>query len=308
MFEIMKIRMISILLSIFPLINGDSTLFCELQKTKKQEDIFQEIFVYKCLNKNIFDLEDDKIGRQIKLKCYDHDIDLESLPYQSIKNLPFTLQYDIIVLEHCSLILFTKSSMQKYLLINNDFSKNITKVTFKEDPGPSSNEKGAAIELPNELHKIFPKVEQLTILHYNHLIVKPENQTWPPNLQKLKLTNLGKDQILPKFVNSNIVELELEKSQISNISNIKYLNKLEVLTLYENNDMRNLPINVLRNLKSLKQLTISRLHQLRQFDLRIIEGLKNLTYLKIEDTSLSKRKFNFALPKLEEIILIKTMK
>ena len=62
MFEIMKIRMISILLSIFPLINGDSTLFCELQKTKKQEEIFQEIFVYKCLNKNIFDLEDDKIG------------------------------------------------------------------------------------------------------------------------------------------------------------------------------------------------------------------------------------------------------
>ena len=300
--------MISILLSIFPLINGDSTLFCELQKTKKQEDIFQEIFVYKCLNKNIFDLEDDKIGRQIKLKCYDHDIDLESLPYQSIKNLPFTLQYDIIVLEHCSLILSTKSSMQKYLLINNDFSKNITKVTFKEDPGPSSNEKGAAIELPNELHKIFPKVEQLTILHYNHLIVKPENQTWPPNLQKLKLINLEKDQILPKFVNSNIVELVLEKSQISNISNIKYLNKLEVLTLYENNDMRNLPINVLRNLKSLKQLTISRLHQLRQFDLRIIEGLKNLTYLKIEDTSLSKRKFNFALPKLEEIVLIKTMK
>ena len=308
MFEIMKIRMISILLSIFPLINGDSTLFCELQKTKKQEDIFQEIFAYKCLNKNIFDLEDDKIGRQIKLKCYDHDIDLESLPYQSIKNLPFTLQYDIIVLEHCSLILSTKSSMQKYLLINNDFSKNITKVTFKEDPGPSSNEKGAAIELPNELHKIFPKVEQLTILHYNHLIVKPENQTWPPNLQKLKLINLEKDQILPKFVNSNIVELVLEKSQISNISNIKYLNKLEVLTLYENNDMRNLPINVLRNLKSLKQLTISRLHQLRQFDLRIIEGLKNLTYLKIEDTSLSKRKFNFALPKLEEIVLIKTMK
>ena len=308
MFEIMKIRMISILLSIFPLINGDSTLFCELQKTKKQEDIFQEIFVYKCLNKNIFDLEDDKIGRQIKLKCYDHDIDLESLPYQSIKNLPFTLQYDIIVLEHCSLILSTKSSMQKYLLINNDFSKNITKVTFKEDPGPSSNEKGAAIELPNELHKIFPKVEQLTILHYNHLIVKPENQTWPPNLQKLKLINLEKDQILPKFVNSNIVELVLEKSQISNISNIKYLNKLEVLTLYANNDMRNLPTNVLRNLKSLKQLTISRLHQLRQFDLRIIEGLKNLTYLKIEDTSLSKRKFNFALPKLEEIILIKTMK
>ena len=304
----MKIRMISILLSIFPLINGDSTIFCELQKTKKQEDIFQEIFVYKCLNKNIFDLEDDKIGRQIKLKCYDHDIDLESLPYQSIKNLPFTLQYDIIVLEHCSLILSTKSSMQKYLLINNDFSKNITKVTFKEDPGPSSNEKGAAIELPNELHKIFPKVEQLTILHYNHLIVKPENQTWPPNLQKLKLINLEKDQILPKFVNSNIVELVLEKSQISNISNIKYLNKLEVLTLYANNDMRNLPINVLRNLKSLKQLTISRLHQLRQFDLRIIEGLKNLTYLKIEDTSLSKRKFNFALPKLEEIILIKTMK
>ena len=300
--------MISILLSIFPLINGDSTLFCELQKTKKQEDIFQEIFAYKCLNKNIFDLKDDKIGRQIKLKCYDHDIDLESLPYQSIKNLPFTLQYDIIVLEHCSLILSTKSSMQKYLLINNDFSKNITKVTFKEDPGPSSNEKGAAIELPNELHKIFPKVEQLTILHYNHLIVKPENQTWPPNLQKLKLINLEKDQILPKFVNSNIVELVLEKSQISNISNIKYLNKLEVLTLYENNDMRNLPINVLRNLKSLKQLTISRLHQLRQFDLRIIEGLKNLTYLKIEDTSLSKRKFNFALPKLEEIVLIKTMK
>ena len=40
----------------------------------------------------------------------------------------------------------------------------------------------------------------------------------------------------------------------------------------------------------------------------IIEGLKNLTYLKIEDTSLSKRKFNFALPKLEEIILVKTMK
>ena len=308
MFEIMKIRMISILLSIFPLINGDSTIFCELQKTKMQEDIFQEIFVYKCLNKNIFDLEDDKIGRQIKLKCYDHDIDLESLSHQSIKNLPFTLQYDIIVLEHCSLILSTKSSMQKYLLINNDFSKNITKVTFKEDPGPSSNEKGAAIELPNELHKIFPKVEQLTILHYNQLIVKPENQTWPPNLQKLKLTNLGKDQILPKFENSNIVELELEKSQISNISNIKYLNKLEVLTLYANNDMRNLPINVLRNLKSLKQLTISRLHQLRQFDLRIIEGLKNLTYLKIEDTSLSKRKFNFALPKLEEIILIKTMK
>ena len=300
--------MISILLSIFPLINGDSTIFCELQKTKKQEDIFQEIFVYKCLNKNIFDLEDDKIGRQIKLKCYDHDIDLESLPYQSIKNLPFTLQYDIIVLEHCSLILSTKSSMQKYLLINNDFSKNITKVTFKEDPGPSSNEKGAAIELPNELHKIFPKVEQLTILHYNHLIVKPENQTWPPNLQKLKLIYLEKDQILPKFLNSNIVELVLEKSQISNISNIKYLNKLEVLTLYANNDMRNLPINVLRNLKSLKQLTISRLHQLRQFDLRIIEGLKNLTYLKIEDTSLSKRKFNFALPKLEEIILIKTMK
>ena len=242
------------------------------------------------------------------MKCYDHDIDLESLPYQSIKNLPFTLQYDIIVLEHCSLILSTKSSMQKYLLINNDFSKNITKVTFKEDPGPSSNEKGAAIELPNELHKIFPKVEQLTILHYNQLIVKPENQTWPPNLQKLKLINLEKDQILPKFVNSNIVELVLEKSQISNISNIKYLNKLEVLTLYANNDMRNLPINVLRNLKSLKQLTISRLHQLRQFDLRIIEGLKNLTYLKIEDTSLSKRKFNFALPKLEEIILIKTMK
>ena len=308
MFEIMKIKTISILLSIFPLINGDSTIFCELQKTKKQEDIFQEIFAYKCLNKNIFDLEDDKIGRQIKLKCYDHDIDLESLPYQSIKNLPFTLQYDIIVLEHCSLILSTKSSMQKYLLINNDFSKNITKVTFKEDPGPSSNEKGAAIELPNELHKIFPKVEQLTILHYNHLIVKPENQTWPPNLQKLKLTNMEKDQILPKFVNSNIVELELEKSRISNISNIKYLNKLEVLTLYANNDMRNLPINVLRNLKSLKQLTISRLHQLRQFDLRIIEGLKNLTYLKIEDTSLSKRKFNFALPKLEEIVLIKTMK
>ena len=242
------------------------------------------------------------------MKCYDHDIDLESLSHQSIKNLPFTLQYDIIVLEHCSLILSTKSSMQKYLLINNDFSKNITKVTFKEDPGPSSNEKGAAIELPNELHKIFPKVEQLTILHYNHLIVKPENQTWPPNLQKLKLINLEKDQILPKFVNSNIVELVLEKSQISNISNIKYLNKLEVLTLYANNDMRNLPINVLRNLKSLKQLTISRLHQLRQFDLRIIEGLKNLTYLKIEDTSLSKRKFNFALPKLEEIILIKTMK
>ena len=308
MFEVMKIKTISILLSIFSLINGDSTIFCELQKTKKQEDIFQEIFAYKCLNKNIFDLEDDKIGRQIKLKCYDHDIDLESLPYQSIKNLPFTLQYDIIVLEHCSLILSTKSSMQKYLLINNDFSKNITKVTFKEDPGPSSNEKGAAIELPNELHKIFPKVEQLTILHYNHLIVKPENQTWPPNLQKLKLIYLEKDQILPKFVNSNIVELVLEKSQISNISNIKYLNKLEVLTLYENNDMRNLPINVLRNLKSLKQLTISRLHQLRQFDLRIIEGLKNLTYLKIEDTSLSKRKFNFALPKLEEIILIKTMK
>ena len=308
MFEVMKIKTISILLSIFPLINGDSTIFCELQKTKKQEDIFQEIFVYKCLNKNIFDLEDDKIGRQIKLKCYDHDIDLESLPYQSIKNLPFTLQYDIIVLEHCSLILSTKSSMQKYLLINNDFSKNITKVTFKEDPGPSSNEKGAAIELPNELHKIFPKVEQLTILHYNHLIVKPENQTWPPNLQKLKLIYLKKDQILPKFVNSNIVELVLEKSQISNISNIKYLNKLEVLTLYANNDMRNLPINVLRNLKSLKQLTISRLHQLRQFDLRIIEGLKNLTYLKIEDTSLSKRKFNFALPKLEEIVLIKTMK
>ena len=308
MFEVMKIKTISILLSIFPLINGDSTIFCELQKTKKQEDIFQEIFVYKCLNKNIFDLEDDKIGRQIKLKCYDHDIDLESLPYQSIKNLPFTLQYDIIVLEHCSLILSTKSSMQKYLLINNDFSKNITKVTFKEDPGPSSNEKGDAIELPNELHKIFPKVEQLTILHYNHLIVKPENQTWPPNLQKLKLINLEKDQILPKFVNSNIVELVLEKSQISNISNIKYLNKLEVLTLYANNDMRNLPINVLRNLKSLKQLTISRLHQLRQFDLRIIEGLKNLTYIKIEDTSLSKRKFNFALPKLEEIVLIKTMK
>ena len=308
MFEVMKIKTISILLSIFPLINGDSTIFCELQKTKKQEDIFQEIFVYKCLNKNIFDLEDDKIGRQIKLKCYDHDIDLESLPYQSIKNLPFTLQYDIIVLEHCSLILSTKSSMQKYLLINNDFSKNITKVTFKEDPGPSSNEKGDAIELPNELHKIFPKVEQLTILHYNHLILKPENQTWPPNLQKLKLINLEKDQILPKFVNSNIVELVLEKSQISNISNIKYLNKLEVLTLYANNDMRNLPINVLRNLKSLKQLTISRLHQLRQFDLRIIEGLKNLTYIKIEDTSLSKRKFNFALPKLEEIVLIKTMK
>ena len=298
----MKIKTISILLSIFPLINGDSTIFCELQKTKKQEDIFQEIFAYKCLNKNIFDLEDDKIGRQIKLKCYDHDIDLESLSYQSIKNLPFTLQYDIIVLEHCSLILSTKSSMQKFLLINNDFSKNITKVTFKED------EKSAAIELPNELHKIFPKVEQLTILHYNHLIVKPENQTWPPNLQKLKLTNMEKDQILPKFVNSNIVELELEKSRISNISNIKYLNKLEVLTLYANNDMRNLPINVLRNLKSLKQLTISRLHQLRQFDLRIIEGLKNLTYLKIEDTSLSKRKFNFALPKLEEIILVKTMK
>ena len=192
--------------------------------------------------------------------------------------------------------------MQKFLLINNDFSKNITKVTFKED------EKSAAIELPNELHKIFPKVEQLTILHYSHLIVKPENPTWPPNLQKLKLTNMEKDQILPKFVNSNIVELELEKSRISNISNIKYLNKLEVLTLYANNDMRNLPINVLRNLKSLKQLTISRLHQLRQFDLRIIEGLKNLTYLKIEDTSLSKRKFNFALPKLEEIILVKTMK
>ena len=303
MFEIMKIKTISILLSIFPLINGDnSTIFCELQKTKKQEDIFQEIFAYKCLNKNIFDLEDDKIGRQIKLKCYDHDIDLESLSYESIKNLPFTLQYDIIVLEHCSLILSTKSSMQKFLLINNDFSKNITKVTFKED------EKSAAIELPNELHKIFPKVEQLTILHYNHLIVKPENPTWPPNLQKLKLINLEKDQILPKFVNSNIVELELEKSRISNISNIKYLNKLEVLTLYANNDMRNLPINVLRNLKSLKQLTISRLHQLRQFDLRIIEGLKNLTYLKIEDTSLSKRKFNFALPKLEEIILVKTMK
>ena len=118
----MKIKTISILLSIFPLINGDSTLFCELQKTKKQEDIFQEIFVYKCLNKNIFDLEDDKIGRQIKLKCYDHDIDLESLPYQSIKNLPFTLQYDIIVLEHCSLILSTKSSMQKYLLINKQNS------------------------------------------------------------------------------------------------------------------------------------------------------------------------------------------
>ena len=94
MFEIMKIKTISILLSIFPLINGDdSTIFCELQKTKKQEDIFQEIFVYKCLNKNIFDLEDDKIGRQIKLKCYDHDIDLESLSYQSIKNNIFCLYY-----------------------------------------------------------------------------------------------------------------------------------------------------------------------------------------------------------------------
>ena len=63
-----------------------------------------------------------------------------------------------------------------------------------------------------------------------------------------------------------------------------------MLTLYKNTGMRNLPTNTFRNLSSLKKLTISKFRQLRPFDLRIIEGLKNLTYIKIEDTILSKSK------------------
>ena len=121
--------MISIVLSILPFINGDN--ICELQKTKKQEDIFLEKFEYKCLNKTIFDLEDDKIGRQIKLKCYD----LERLPHQSMKQLPIITYYNIIVLEHCALML-SNSSLQKYFkTMNTNFAKNITTVTFEGTVG-----------------------------------------------------------------------------------------------------------------------------------------------------------------------------
>merc|ERR1719510_1645348 len=102
--------------------------------------------------------------------------------------------------------------------MNSNFAKNITTVTFEGDPGStSSNEKDTTIELPSGLFEIFPNVEKLTILHYDHIILKPENQTWPPNLQKMKITNLEKDRTLPKFVNSNIVELELDKCQFSKI-------------------------------------------------------------------------------------------
>ena len=153
-----------------------------------------------------------------------------------------------------------------------DLKNNLTYVKLEGVTGQYEE-----VELPAVLSDFFPNVDHLVVWHMDKVITTGSgNQTWPPKLNKLEITNLN-SSYLPIFSNSNITDLYLDKGRyIVDLSNLRFLEKLVTFTIYINDALEELNGGIFKNHSALKTLKIHRATKLSEISSNAFNGLTSL--------------------------------
>ena len=139
---------------------------------------------------------------------------------------------------------------------------------------------------PGDLKSMFPNVEELEIRHVDHIQTTSE-QNWPKSLAKLEIVNFMSSS-LPRFENSNIKELDLNKFEIlHDVSNVKYVTNLTEFTIYcKEHDNVSLARDTFQDNAKLETFIISDCPGVNVIDPLAFHNVKSLTKVKIEETNL----------------------
>ena len=91
-----------------------------------------------------------------------------------------------------------------------DFKVHVKNIHYVAN---SANDKLKTLkQFPGDLKSMFPNIEELEIRHVDQIQTTSE-QNWPKSLAKLEIVNFMSSS-LPRFENSNIKELDLNKFEI----------------------------------------------------------------------------------------------
>ena len=190
-----------------------------------------------------------------------------------IKNNPCCIKDDVLKLTNC-----TSWKNQ----VNKTVAKTITNLRLSYFE--------SEIVLPGNLREEFPNLEKLNIIGAKSTIESEEatdQQKWSKKLTLLEIHNIKGPLTLPNFANSNIKELQFNGcDNLTDISNISSLTKLEKLIFYRVNGLKSIPSGTFKENGKLKELVISSSFRKRPLALTedSFEGLINLQALEVVDT------------------------
>ena len=168
--------------------------------------------------------------------------------------------------------------------IMGDFKVHVKNLKYYANS--SNHEMKTLNEFPGDMKSMFLNVEELEILHVDHIQTTSE-QIWPESLSKLEIVNFMSPS-LPRFENSNIKELHLNKFELlHDLSNVKSMTNLTEFTIYcKEHDNVSLTRDIFQDNPKLETFSITDCPGVNVIDPRAFYNVKGLTKVKIEETNL----------------------
>ena len=175
-----------------------------------------------------------------------------------------------LILEECS----SFEVISKILPL--DITENITHAKIEHSD--------TELELPGKMTDIFPNIKKLEIYKLGQISVTTmtEDHKWPEKLEHLDLISIRNMTKLPNFNQSNIISLDLNKcNNLDDISNVKFLPKLQNIILYKIKALEKLPPRIFQHNTALQKLVINNA-KITNLEPETWKGLENLRIFHLE--------------------------